>query len=600
MKKLILIIGLCLSVVLVGRIATADVNENNLVVIETDRTVGNGTLFPVAISVRSAINLAAYQMDLSFNPSVLEAVQVEEGSFMSSTGKTYWFDPKIDNGRGVITGFLCGKTDMKGVYGDGKLVNIIFKAKSLGTSSIALQNVKLSGPNGRVIISASLDGSVTVTEPSTVVTTPKELSISSASIFPGSNATVQIMVDDATGIASGDILMTYDSRVITVVEVRSTDLISSLSLIVTRNVPGELRIGMAGAQGIPAGSGTMVEIDLTADASEQIGTQTVLRLDSAELYDASGRVIPIGSLDNGFVTIAGTKGDVNNDGLVRSNDAILTMRIVVGLLDPTPQQMSAADMNGDGVIRSNDAILILRKSTGLAAPGLDLAASVGDPVNVTLDGSYKVSGERLAVPVRLDNAHMVAGGDISIAYDPTALHAVDVSTHSGVLVVSNSTEPGEVRIAFAAYGKLSGQTIAEVQFDILSDDVSPLTIQRTELYDRDARLLVSRHTAREYHSMPPKRSALLQNFPNPFNPETWLPYSLAEEADVTIRIYDVQGRLIRALDLGHQSAGFYLGKGKAGYWDGRNEAGEEISSGTYFYTIKAGSFAATKKMIVTR
>ena len=93
-----------------------------------------------------------------------------------------------------------------------------------------------------------------------------------------------------------------------------------------------------------------------------------------------------------------------------------------------------------------------------------------------------------------------------------------------------------------------------------------------------------------------KVSKLHQNFPNPFNPETWIPFSLSEAERVVIRIYTSAGQLVRTLDLGKKPSGAYLSKGKAAHWDGRNEAGEKLSSGVYFYTIQAGEFTATKKM----
>lgn len=97
-----------------------------------------------------------------------------------------------------------------------------------------------------------------------------------------------------------------------------------------------------------------------------------------------------------------------------------------------------------------------------------------------------------------------------------------------------------------------------------------------------------------------KHTALLQNFPNPFNPETWMPYRLANEADVTFRIYNVQGQLTRELDLGTQKAGGYLTHETAAYWDGRDQVGETISSGVYFYTLQAGAFQATRRMLILK
>ena len=96
------------------------------------------------------------------------------------------------------------------------------------------------------------------------------------------------------------------------------------------------------------------------------------------------------------------------------------------------------------------------------------------------------------------------------------------------------------------------------------------------------------------------QNVLLANYPNPFNPETWIPYQLSESVDVTVSIYSISGSLIRTLALGHQSAGIYQSKSRAAYWDGRNELGERVASGLYFYTLTAGDFAATRKMLIRK
>ena len=97
-----------------------------------------------------------------------------------------------------------------------------------------------------------------------------------------------------------------------------------------------------------------------------------------------------------------------------------------------------------------------------------------------------------------------------------------------------------------------------------------------------------------------KRTALLQNFPNPFNPETWIPYTLADDTDVSVRIYDVEGKLVRNLDIGYQRSGRYLNREKAVYWDGRDQLGESVSSGIYFYTLKADGFSDTRRMVILK
>lgn len=98
----------------------------------------------------------------------------------------------------------------------------------------------------------------------------------------------------------------------------------------------------------------------------------------------------------------------------------------------------------------------------------------------------------------------------------------------------------------------------------------------------------------------PSQTKLLLNYPNPFNPETWIPYQLAEATEVTISIYAVNGNLVRTLALGHQAVGAYQSKSQAAYWDGRNELGERVASGVYFYTFTAGKFSATGKMLVRK
>ena len=95
-----------------------------------------------------------------------------------------------------------------------------------------------------------------------------------------------------------------------------------------------------------------------------------------------------------------------------------------------------------------------------------------------------------------------------------------------------------------------------------------------------------------------KQTELYQNFPNPFNPETWIPYQLAQDKNVTISIYSVSGQIVRTLEVGPKLAGSYISKENAAHWDGRNDSGEQVASGVYFYSIQAGDFAATKKMVV--
>jgi len=105
---------------------------------------------------------------------------------------------------------------------------------------------------------------------------------------------------------------------------------------------------------------------------------------------------------------------------------------------------------------------------------------------------------------------------------------------------------------------------------------------------------------REPDKISVSRSYLGLSYPNPFNPETWIPYQLANNTDVTIRIYNASGLLVKTLNLGDKPSGLYTSKDKAAYWDGMNESGEQVSSGIYFYNIQAGEYTATRKMLMLK
>ena len=118
-------------------------------------------------------------------------------------------------------------------------------------------------------------------------------------------------------------------------------------------------------------------------------------------------------------------------------------------------------------------------------------------------------------------------------------------------------------------------------------------------YVNDVDPLTERSTAKA-PSVLPTEISVLPNYPNPFNPETWIPYQLTKPADVNVSIYSADGKLVRTLALGHKPAGIYYDKSRAIYWDGKNRQGEPVASGIYFYTFKAGSFSTTKKMLIQR
>jgi len=286
-------------------------------------------------------------------------------------------------------------------------------------------------------------------------------------------------------------------------------------------------------------------------------------------------------------------GDVNGDSIVNSFDAALVLQFASELMRPTQNQELAADMNGDGNIGSNDAILILRGVAGLAAPGINN----GGLITAALAEDHR--NESLTVSLVVDNVNALAGGDFQISYDSKALRPVGVSSEPGMLLVSNIAEPGIVKISFVNIVGLDSETLVRIQFHILNDAAPMPTIRSADLYNPEGMPLISRSMNRESVPMA-ENSVLLQNFPNPFNPDTWIPYQLKKDNEVTIRIFNIRGNVVRELDLGFKSAGLYLDRDSAIHWDGRNDAGEQVSSGVYFYSISAGEFSAVRKLTIRK
>ena len=150
---------------------------------------------------------------------------------------------------------------------------------------------------------------------------------------------------------------------------------------------------------------------------------------------------------------------------------------------------------------------------------------------------------------------------------------------------------------------LTALTLLELSGNVIAD-LAPLRRLKAEnpatAIDIDITEDTNNVQAAPAATLVPAETALFPNYPNPFNPETWIPYQLAEATDITLTIYDVRGREVRRLALGHQPAGVYQSRARAAHWDGRNQIGEKVATGLYFYTLTAGEFTATGKMLIQK
>ena len=176
--------------------------------------------------------------------------------------------------------------------------------------------------------------------------------------------------------------------------------------------------------------------------------------------------------------------------------------------------------------------------------------------------------------------------------------------------VTDVNEDGAVNIAdlVLVAGAQSSNTTAAVPalhhtkaYMLSRTDVEMWLAQAQQLNVTDPKLLRGiRFLEHLLLTITPEKTALLANYPNPFNPETWIPYQLAKPAKVNLTIYGANGQIVRQLALGHQQAGIYHNRSRAAYWDGKNGAGESVASGVYFYTLTAGDYSATRKMLILK
>ena len=214
------------------------------------------------------------------------------------------------------------------------------------------------------------------------------------------------------------------------------------------------------------------------------------------------------------------------------------------------EELTTGDVNRDGVVSILDLILVAQQ--------LGKRVSAGSPVDVNRDGIVSILDLILV-------SQGIAGSPAApVALNPDLIGAVGTESIDAATI--------EAWIAQAR----------------LEDDGSLAFKQGIENLER----LLS--------SLIPEETVLLRNYPNPFNPETWIPYQLAESAEVTLTIYDTNGQLVRHLALGHQAAGIYRSRSRAVYWDGRNQLGESVASGLYFYTLTADTFTATRRMLILK
>ena len=225
-----------------------------------------------------------------------------------------------------------------------------------------------------------------------------------------------------------------------------------------------------------------------------------------------------------------------------------------------------------------------------------------------------ITGENLPAgphQIRITVAGRLATGDVNRDGKVSILDLILIAQQLGRRVASGSAVDlngdGVVSIldlilAARAIGNITASAAPAAEADSIDAATIEAWIAQARLED-DGSLAFKQgieNLEALLRSLIPEETALLANYPNPFNPETWIPYQLAKSAEVTLTIYDMNGEMVRRLAIGHQAAGMYQSRSRAAYWDGRNQVGELVVSGLYFYTLTADEFTATRRMLILK
>ena len=321
--------------------------------------------------------------------------------------------------------------------------------------------------------------------------------------------------------------------------------------------------------------GEQLTFNLNITEGERVaGYQATVQFDTTALRyvsSANGNYLPPGAffgqpvVEGNLVKLnaASLAGEANGDGTL----ATLTFEVIA---------VKASTLTLSDVLISNSAGVISRPQV----QGAEITASRQFRADVNRDGIVNI------LDLVLVGSHFGQTGENAADVNgDKVVNITDLVMVAGAL----GTDAAAPSLGLQSYGMLTATDVKQWLSQAQGLTLANATSRRGILFLE--RLLVA---------LLPKETALLANYPNPFNPETWIPYQLSKPANVTVCIYGIDGRLVRRVSLGHQAAGMYHGRSRAVYWDGRNEFGEPVASGVYFYTLTAGNFIATRKMLIRK
>ena len=572
----------CLSV---ASTATAQV-EISVVPSATNPAVGYQ--IEVSINIAGGYNVAGYDFKLTFNSTNLEFISIENADYL--TGDLYI--PELEPGDGSVRSAAVSLTGT--AKGDGTLAVARFKVLTEAETTIGLEDVVIGDRTAQEInvvsitpatitpTAAGADIEYRLSMPAGISLIHVPLKVTAVDGVAKTIESVADLYDVLGGTSAVNFLITYDSQ---------TQEWRSFFVPSDKGGPADARL--TEEKGIIASLSTPVSVRLRGGALGINGTSTItlsqgLNLVGLPLNDSrikrvsdllalngiNGNVFVIIVTDGGDFKAVGRAGDSGDIALTGGQSFILNAGQAAtvpvsgaGWTNPSGTGAAPSVVTISGEVSDVTAILALRGSIVDEDSGLS-------STNFRVTVKNRSTGKSVA---------SVIGGEHHSRSNVWGLDGVGYQLTDVDLETKRAATIGDIlEISAQSPHPLIG--VEPLEYTVTVEDVTKGWIQLPALVAYEI----------------PAETALLRNYPNPFNPETWIPYQLAHAAEVTLTIYDTKGTLVRQLDLGYQQAGYYTKRTRAAYWDGRNHLGEAVGSGLYFYQLQAGDYSTLRKMVILK
>ena len=298
--------------------------------------------------------------------------------------------------------------------------------------------------------------------------------------------------------------------------------------------------------------------------------------------------------------------DVNDDGTVGLLDLVFVASEFGEVVDRVLYGQNP-DVNRDGIVNLFDLIAV-RAHFGETIGNPAAPEFSATPISATIKfENPRLAGNRLLLDLMVDTTVPLAGYHIRVA--PAGLLKIDLNgSEDDVFYLDEIAQSGtligaKIGVGHPWRGRVRLGTL-ELDMNNAIDSMPPsnstVSVNAAHLVSVDGQFLRVDMEPFLMDRLRPPRTGVFPNYPNPFNPETWIPFQLHKDAYVRITIYDVLGREVRRFDLGHLLAGYYKTHERAVYWDGRNNMNERVASGTYYYNLEAGDFVDTHRMVILK